>query len=74
MEDAVVTITPTDKGLNKVKGRIRIVTPSGKVLETTEETRLCRCGHSNDKPFCDGSHVRVGFSAVEGGLDFHKDT
>ncbi|HSM02454.1 MAG TPA: CDGSH iron-sulfur domain-containing protein [Acidimicrobiia bacterium] len=27
--------------------------------------RLCRCGHSNDKPYCDNSHERVGFDGTE---------
>lgn len=71
-EESVVTITPLDRGPNLVKGAIKIVTPSGRVLVTELTTKLCRCGHSEDKPFCDGSHKRVGFASVENGPDFHK--
>jgi CDGSH-type Zn-finger protein len=37
----------------------------GRVLETKSEYALCRCGHSNHKPFCDGSHARVHFNGKE---------
>jgi CDGSH-type Zn-finger protein len=30
-------------------------------LRGREAISLCRCGHSENKPFCDGSHNRVGF-------------
>jgi len=39
----------------------------GEEEKTVEQTTiaLCRCGHSKNKPFCDGSHKTVGFEAEE---------
>jgi CDGSH-type Zn-finger protein len=34
-------------------------------LPTQPQYALCRCGHSKSKPFCDGSHTRVGFDGTE---------
>lgn len=35
------------------------------VLSTEEVYRLCRCGQSNKKPFCDGTHTLVEFDGLE---------
>ena len=32
---------------------------------TNAVTALCRCGHSANKPFCDGHHAQVGFDGTE---------
>ena len=37
----------------------------GEELETNATCALCRCGESANKPFCDGSHLRVGFDGTE---------
>src|SRR5512135_1346793 len=37
----------------------------GKTLPVVEEYALCRCGESEAKPFCDGSHAKVGFDGLE---------
>ncbi|MDL2236266.1 CDGSH iron-sulfur domain-containing protein [Christensenellaceae bacterium OttesenSCG-928-K19] len=37
----------------------------GRKYEVEETYHLCRCGHSGEKPFCDGSHERVDFAGAE---------
>jgi CDGSH-type Zn-finger protein len=58
-----VKITPRDNGPLFIEGNISIVDPTGKAFGLAGRTAvaLCRCGHSNNKPFCDGSHKSSGF-------------
>jgi CDGSH-type Zn-finger protein len=44
---------------NLVTGQLAVVTPAR--VRAMQSAMLCRCGHSRDKPFCDGAHVRSGF-------------
>jgi CDGSH-type Zn-finger protein len=62
-----VSITVRANGPYKVVGPITIVDAEGREFELPEGTAvaLCRCGHSQSKPFCDASHKRVGFIADE---------
>jgi len=57
-----VTITPEPDGPLHVVGAIAITDADGTVLDETENTWLCRCGHSKNKPFCDGSHRKQEWS------------
>lgn len=71
MADEVI-ITPTANGPNIVKGHVRIAWPSGHQIYADGSVQLCRCGHSNDKPFCDGTHAKIGFGSVEGDETAHR--
>jgi len=46
----------------QVSGDFILKNMAGKVIEAKDPIFLCRCGGSNTKPFCDGSHRRVGLS------------
>lgn len=37
----------------------------GETLKADETYRLCRCGQSSNKPFCDDTHLRCGFDGTE---------
>jgi uncharacterized Fe-S cluster protein YjdI len=44
-----------------VSGGVRILDAEGAVLYEGEKAALCRCGGSSNKPFCDGTHEKLGF-------------
>src|ERR1039458_1220713 len=37
----------------------------GKNVPSNKPCALCRCGESKNKPFCDGTHAKVGFKGAE---------
>ncbi|MFL6709083.1 MAG: ferritin-like domain-containing protein [Massilia sp.] len=61
--DGPLLITPLHNGPLDVRGAAEICTGTRRTIDRTTAVRLCRCGHSNDKPFCDGSHRAAGFIA-----------
>jgi CDGSH-type Zn-finger protein/uncharacterized Fe-S cluster protein YjdI len=63
VRDGPLAIDPLVDGPLQVRGNMEIISGTGRVVARVESARLCRCGHSNTKPFCDGSHTRVGFKS-----------
>jgi CDGSH-type Zn-finger protein len=50
-------------GSIRVTGTVDFVDEDGNVMESKTDFSLCRCGHSKEKPYCDGSHKSAGFEA-----------
>ncbi|MFH0759051.1 MAG: CDGSH iron-sulfur domain-containing protein [Bacteroidota bacterium] len=46
----------------EITGHFRVVNTMGRIIEKEGPVFLCRCGGSSNKPYCDGSHKRNGFS------------
>jgi len=61
---AKVTIEARPNGPYVVTGTIELRDTNGNVLTTPARTVLCRCGASTKKPFCDGTHSKIGFQAA----------
>lgn len=63
---ATTRITVRNDGSLRVEGDFEIADQDGKVFGLTGRTKvgLCRCGHSETKPFCDGAHKKVNFQSV----------
>ncbi len=60
-------ITPYRDGPLLIRGDFEIVDQDGNVIEPGRATvALCRCGKSRIRPFCDGSHQIVKFTAPSG--------
>jgi CDGSH-type Zn-finger protein/uncharacterized Fe-S cluster protein YjdI len=61
VRDGPLAVDPQLDGPLRVRGNIEITSGTGRVVARLTQATLCRCGASNNKPFCDGSHARVGF-------------
>jgi CDGSH-type Zn-finger protein len=61
-----VRIKTLKNGPYEVKGVVELVDAGKAAFTLTEDPiYLCRCGQSANKPFCDGTHGKVGFKAEE---------
>lgn len=59
-----VIIKVNDNGSLRVTGPVELVDAEGNPFEHKESFSLCRCGASNNKPFCDGTHKSIGFTSA----------
>jgi len=63
VRDGPLAVDPQTDGPLQIRGNMEIISGTGRVVARLEAARLCRCGASNTKPFCDGSHARIGFKS-----------
>lgn len=56
-----LAIDPQTDGPLQIRGNLEITSGTGRVVARVQSAKLCRCGGSNTKPFCDGTHAKNGF-------------
>jgi CDGSH-type Zn-finger protein/uncharacterized Fe-S cluster protein YjdI len=63
IRDGPLAIDPQTDGPLRVRGNLEITAGTGKVVARVKGAYLCRCGGSSNKPFCDGTHAKIGFKS-----------
>ncbi len=61
VRNGVLAIKPQTNGPLMVSGALEICSGTGRTVERVGQAMLCRCGGSATKPYCDGTHSRIGF-------------
>lgn len=56
-------VQPLPNGPLLIRGDVQVIDTEGNITRTATRIVLCRCGQSNNKPYCDLSHRAVGFKA-----------
>ncbi len=70
---ADVTIDIIKNGPLIVKGDVELKDAEGNTYPAEKRMALCRCGASTEKPFCDGTHSKIGFQAAENAVPESKE-
>jgi CDGSH-type Zn-finger protein/uncharacterized Fe-S cluster protein YjdI len=58
-----LAIEPELDGPLQLRGNLEITSGTGRMVARVTSARLCRCGGSANKPFCDGTHAKIGFKS-----------
>jgi len=69
----MVTIETIKNGPYIVKGEVELMDADGNKFAVEPRMALCRCGASTEKPFCDGTHSKIGFKAAEKAVPESKE-
>lgn len=61
--DGAVAVAPLPNGPLKVSGNLEVISGTGRTVKKATQLFFCRCGASSNKPYCDGTHTKIGFSS-----------
>jgi CDGSH-type Zn-finger protein/uncharacterized Fe-S cluster protein YjdI len=64
VRNGVLAIDPQLNGPLSIRGNLEITSGTGRIVSRVATAKLCRCGGSATKPFCDGTHARIGFKSA----------